>query len=231
MYKILRAPNQTNPNPRFVSRDYNYSTSKQVSDYLLCEECEQRFQRLGESWMMANCYRDQGTFRIRDLLQNARPLSNNNDIHVYETAKLADFDADALIYFAISVIWRAAVHQWRIEGHLYSIDLGPYEEPFREFLLGKTSFPDRVVLSVRVAARPDALDVAYVPHVGKRDGVHFYKFCIPGLVFLALVGGQIPEEHFRANTAPATQRFVSIHPKSEEMDFIEIAKVVQAPKK
>ena len=58
MYKILREPGQTNPNPVIVGRDYAYSTSKQLTDYLLCEceECEQRFRRLGEDWVMVNCW-------------------------------------------------------------------------------------------------------------------------------------------------------------------------------
>jgi len=68
MYKTLRAPGKSNPNPTVFGDGYSYTTSKQVSDYLLCEECEQRFRSLGEDWVMANCFRDDKTFRIREML-------------------------------------------------------------------------------------------------------------------------------------------------------------------
>jgi hypothetical protein len=80
MYRLLRAPNLKNPNPVHIVRSGTaYATSKQISDYLLCNGCEQRFRREGEDWTMAQCYRDNHTFRLRETLRASVALSNNPD--------------------------------------------------------------------------------------------------------------------------------------------------------
>jgi hypothetical protein len=70
MYKTLRSKTDIqNPNPILIGGGVPHRTSEQAQDYLLCEECEDRFRRLGENWVLANCYRGGGTFRLRDALE------------------------------------------------------------------------------------------------------------------------------------------------------------------
>jgi hypothetical protein len=227
MFRILRSPLDKNPNPIVAGEGYYYPTSKQLSDYLLCEGCEQRFRRLGEDWVMANCYRDEQTFRIREILQSAVPLSDNKEIRIYSGASITELRMDDLVYFAISVFWRAAVHTWRVDGRGYGISLGPYEEPLRRFLRGETAFPDKFVLAVRVSSRPELLKTAHAPNTGNGRGFHFHRFVIPGLVFVLLSGGRIPTEHYTASTAPAQERYISIYPKSELADLNEVITLLQ----
>src|ERR1035437_3103718 len=227
MFRILRSPQDKNPNPIVAGEGYFYPTSKQLSDYLLCEGCEQRFRRLGEDWVMANCYRDDQTFRIREILQAAIPLSGNKEIRVYSGASLPELRMDDLVYFAISVFWRAAVHTWRVDGRRYGISLGPYEEPLRRFVRGETAFPDRFVLAVRVSNRPELLKTAHPPNTGNGGGFHFHRFAIPGLGFVLLSGGRISTENYTASTAPAPERYISIHPKSELADLNEVITLLQ----
>ena len=47
LYKILRDPDRRNPNPVMVTRSHAGTTSRQVSAYFLCGDCEQRFSRDG----------------------------------------------------------------------------------------------------------------------------------------------------------------------------------------
>src|ERR1017187_6939585 len=176
---------------------------------------------------MANCYRGPNSFRIRDILQNANPLSTNRDIQVYETASIPDFNSDALIYFAMSVIWRAAVHEWSVNGEPYQIELGPYEERVRAFLLGRSLFPDRVALITRVSSHPTMLEIAYLPQHANKNGYQLFKFGIPGVVFMALVGGKIPQRDLSVSTSPAPQRYVSIYPKIEMRELFDLAEFVQ----
>jgi hypothetical protein len=55
-YKLARAAGDKNPNPIVVTPKLQIKTSKQVSDYLLCRECEVRFNRGGEQWVIENCW-------------------------------------------------------------------------------------------------------------------------------------------------------------------------------
>jgi hypothetical protein len=227
MYKLLRGRNRRNPNPVHVVKDESaHATSRQIKDYLLCEDCEQRFRREGEDWTMAQCYRD-GTFLLRDTLRGIAPLSANPRISVYRGIEVPGIEQ--LVYFGMSVFWRAAAHEWNVLGKDYQISLGPYEEPIRRYLLGETAFPDKVTLFVRVSDGEEKfLNLAYAPESGNRDGFHVHQLLIPGVLFLMLTGGRIPPNHYRSSTAPAPERFISIHPKSEENDLMAMADVVRS---
>jgi len=50
---------------------------KQLKAHLLCEECEQRFRKRGEDWVMANCYRGQSDFRFKRILESYGPIETN----------------------------------------------------------------------------------------------------------------------------------------------------------
>ncbi len=48
MYKYIRVPLKRNPNPVIVGRKVTATSSRQVTDYLLCAECEELFNKNGE---------------------------------------------------------------------------------------------------------------------------------------------------------------------------------------
>ncbi len=94
----------------------------------------------------------------------------------------------------LSVFWRAAAHTWRnMSGPMEGIDLGPFEEPIRRFLLGGP-FPSNPVVLVSVWPTRDVLPAAYTPRRGRAPGWHVFNFLIPGLEFRLLTGRQIPRE-------------------------------------
>src|SRR6266404_4890948 len=117
MYKLLRSPGTADPEPLFISKEDVKTTSYQYKNYLLCPECEDRFSKLGETWVIGNCWRKDGHFPIRDALLTRPPVAQiPNLLTVYEAAPIASIKIDHILYFAASVFWRAAVHQWKIKG-------------------------------------------------------------------------------------------------------------------
>ena|SRR6516162_10009359 len=50
--KSLQSVLEKNPNPTIVTDKVMVRTSAQMSDYLLCAECEARFDRNGERWIL-----------------------------------------------------------------------------------------------------------------------------------------------------------------------------------
>src|ERR1700688_4620162 len=51
-FKSLRGVLTKNPNPTMVTRNAMVRTSYQLTDYILCSECESRFDYLGERWVL-----------------------------------------------------------------------------------------------------------------------------------------------------------------------------------
>src|SRR5436190_24335520 len=85
-FKVLRANTLTNPNPVMFDDESAYTTSKQLTDYLLCSECEERFHKHGEDWVLANCYRNDNSFRILDTLNAVSPKYEKDGVKVYSGA-------------------------------------------------------------------------------------------------------------------------------------------------
>lgn len=203
-----------------IGDGYSYTTSKQLKDYLLCERCEHEFHSRGENWVMANCFRDDKTFKIREMLQAAGPVNADPEIEIYSAGSIPQFEVKSLVYFAMSVFWRAAVHVWRVDGREYGISLGPYEEPLRRYLRGQSPFPDRMALIVRVPGKSELFPTAYPPQSNNQAGFHSHQFSIPGIVCLLLSGGRIPGEFFGASMAPAPECFILIDPRSDEDEIM-----------
>ena len=168
IYRTLRSSTSPNPNPVLFGAGFGYQTSDQAQAYLLCEECESRFRKGGEDWVLANCLRPGGKFPLRDILCNATPVWEDPEIRLYSCKNVPSIAPNSITYFALSVFWRAAVHHWTIGGRPVSIELGPYREPLRTFLLGAAAFPRSTSLSVLVWARNAELMLN--PHSGNGEG-------------------------------------------------------------
>jgi hypothetical protein len=114
----------------------------------------------------------------------------------YSAAAVPSINVTQLVYFASSVIWRAAVPVWQINDHqLEVIHLGPkYERQFLEFMQGRGAFPRNAALRVGVSPSRDPRELLLMvyPCGGRIEGSHHYRFAIPGLRFDLFLGNAIP---------------------------------------
>jgi hypothetical protein len=195
LYGTLRTTEVLNPNPIFLTSTRARQTSKQITDYVLCDDCEGLFNANGESWMMAQIARS-GTFPLQEAIREAPRIYADADFSVHSCAGVPRIDLSKIVYFALSIFWRASVHRWRVQEREVKIDLGPYTEPIRKFLKGTASFPQNTFLIVTVTPDP-APDFVLIPPVRllPRD-FHLFVFYIPGVQFLLSTGRQVPD-HFR----------------------------------
>jgi hypothetical protein len=126
VYAQLREDAQQNPNPVLITSRVSLTTSKQITGRVLCAECEERLSKLGERWVLANMARPEG-FLIQEALVATKPIEANESIAYYSSADVAAINMDALVYFALSVFWRASTHRWsNVSGFMEGIDLGPF---------------------------------------------------------------------------------------------------------
>jgi hypothetical protein len=211
-----------------LTREVILTKDEQVRDYVFCSECEERFNKNGESWVLANCYREGHGFALMDKLGTA-PLiySEPTGFRVYSTAGNLEIDADKLSYFAASVIWRASVHRWRIlRRYLRAPSLGPeYEEKFRQYLLGLAPFPHQATLKLVILTGSHRQGSFYFPYGGRERIYHSgsdrncqrIEFQYFGLGFCLFIGKVMP---------PELRDYCLVHSPDRCITFSEAAEAV-----
>ena len=176
-------------------------TMRQIHEYLLCEECEERFNSGGERWVLANSLQSSGDFPLRDALRAAKPFVKLQDSIAY-LGSAPGVDLDKLVYFAASVFWRTSVGKWSLTdrwfGNDSKVDFGPiYNEELRLFLMTERTFPANAVLVVYVADEDSPYTTVTFAGGGRQKEGHFqYSFQIPGMMFFLVLGKSIPD-HIR----------------------------------
>ena len=95
------------------------------------------------------------------------------------------------------MFWRGAVYAWNDDGSI-PVRLGPFQEQFRQYLLGLKAFPQDCSLLVMVREEKDINRLTYEP-IGNRKGkFHAYRFPMPGLAFILFVSKNIPADYRKA---------------------------------
>lgn len=150
MYKYTRQPNAKNPATVVVDRRSRTPVIRQVRAHLFCWDCEQCLRKNGEDWMMRQIWNGR-RFPLLDRLNVAMELRRTADGVLIYSGSAAGIDTDKLAYFALSVLWRAGVHDWTVSKHsTFRIDLEGHGEKLRQYLHGDTGFPTDVTVMATV---------------------------------------------------------------------------------
>jgi hypothetical protein len=193
LYRLSRQPGKGNPNPIVMTRNVAVPTSNQMRDYLLCDECERRFSEHGENWIARHVYNGRA-FPLLDRLNVAVPLYATPRLQIFSGTDVG-IDTGRLAYFALSLVWRASVHQWLMpDGRTTSIDLGVYQEPIRRFLLGETEFPSHVVIVATACTDLVSQGTVFPPSAVLENPLTVFSCLVRGIGFRVLVGSDLPPE-------------------------------------
>jgi hypothetical protein len=219
VYRFLRTP-AADPNPVVVKKEISLGTSQQVADYLLCADCEHRFQAQGEDWVLQHCWRSPADFKLHSILtRSAAPVLASPQMKLFAAGRIPSIDCSSLIYFAASVFWRASAHRWHFGKHaVKQSPLGAkYEEEFRQFLLGTCAFPMKATLWVSVLESPNSVvaGATLFPWAERKDGHHLHKFVIPGIGFDLFVGSQMPQQMQQMSITANPNRIIIMSPLFE----------------
>lgn len=194
IYKRLRDENEKNPNPWVLSKGKAVQTSKQIRKHLLCMDCEERFNKYGEDWVLSNCLQEDGSFPLASILATRSPgmSANDNPTRVYYASSIPEINIAALAFFAASIFWRGSVFSWNADGSV-PVRLGPFQEQFRLYLLGLKAFPEDSSLWVAVRKGKETDRLTHPPISNRMEKFHVHKFPMPGLVFTLVIGKHIPD--------------------------------------
>ena len=110
-------------------------TDMQITDYLVCSTCEQKFSNRGEKYATSLVNRG-GSFMPLDLMEKCGTMRTQGAESLYRARDLG-LDAATLGYYALSVVWRGT-HVWpAFRGTTVGgLQLGIHGEPIRAFLDG-----------------------------------------------------------------------------------------------
>lgn len=212
-YEVCREPGRKNPNPIAASREIVLQTSKQIAEHLLCRDCEQLFSRRGEDWVLSRMARS-GNSPLFNALSAAKPYGVfQHDEKLYASVGIPEIDAAKLVYFAISVFWRSSAKRWKDLNTEVGIELGPYREPLRKWLLDEGAFPKNAALVICVPPTEQAVAAVYSPRQMKNAHFHRITFYIPGVEFTLCLGNKIPA-YARERCAHASpEKFIFTSPE------------------
>ena len=138
-----------NDDPVLMTPQLITPTPRQIWCHLLCGDCEQSFTRYGESLVMRLVQRKRD-FALFNRLNVAVPVWTGQNLAAYSGSAIG-IDTEQLAYFALSVLWRSGVQQWRtLNQQTTGVSLGTFEQPIRKYLAGEAGFPPGIAVNVRV---------------------------------------------------------------------------------
>lgn len=210
LYRLVgRASDPVHPDTVQISVDGRKRSSEQARRHILCTQCEERFNSKGERWVLHNCYRGQGRFRLRTDVRSRAALAAEEGIEAYSTSQE---EVSYLTYFSLSVIWRASLCDWPSRGRTYeSINLGPYQEEMRRFLNDEGELPERIALTIILSQLGKPVLTFSFPVSYRVEACRCHRFHIPGMSFVLEVGkgATLPERGLCILRSPHSPIFVS----------------------
>jgi hypothetical protein len=208
VYQLLRSDGEL---PIVMSPSLVIQHQKQIRDFVLCRSCEQRFNNMGEDYVMRVGSR-KSEFKMMDLIRACPDRHIQGEYSVYSASRVG-VEADKLAYFALSVIWRGGAHVW----HTFSgratggLQLGHHQERLRRYLTGEDPYPRGVVVKVSVACDSASQQFVEFPWINPaQQDATVFTFAVPGIWFDVAVGDSLPQ-YMLANcclTLPGTPIFV-----------------------
>lgn len=212
-YRQLRdRPEEGGGSPLRVHMDSSeaFFTDIQVVKELLCDDCEQRFSRLGEQ-SVAKMWSTHTNFPLLERLQNfGNPLKGPR-FSMYSVSDVGAHILDHLYYFALSVIWRSNVWDWGRHSSDHKGSLGSYEPAVISYLLGNGDVPSAIRVLVTLDENSETRALMKFPYAVKGAGCRLHRFSLLGIYFCVIVGASphealvLPFMKMNTNTIVMTQ--------------------------
>lgn len=158
LYDYLRRPDFK---PVRVAHGIVMTSDRQDQDYLLCLDCENILNKGGESWINSKLCTMERNFPLYELLVQL-PNFADSDIALYYLPDNSVIDFEKVTHFGMGIFWKAAVHPWKGNKTDPLIQLGPYTDPIRQWLLRQAEFPQDVQLWVSIS-RPEHAQIVLNP--------------------------------------------------------------------
>jgi hypothetical protein len=162
------------------------ASPRQLWAHLLCQKCEDRLNRLGENVVLKWLDNNYG-FRLLEWMRRSLAVKHETRVLTF-SARDMGIDTEPFAHFALGLLWKGAVHQWKTtEGQTTSVDLGEYEDGIRRYLLGETGLPDGVYVILAVCEDKGSRGMVFAPSLVEGSPHRMFSILIRGLWFHVVV--------------------------------------------
>jgi hypothetical protein len=185
------------------------TTKTQMKQPMLCRDCEQRFDRNGESHVLeAIAPKNRRAFPLHDRMKVAYPRDSDPSISRFFGPDFC-LDMDQFAYFAVSVVWRATASQWVMQdGNLtQEVKLGAFQENMRRYLLDEISFPSDMAVIVVVCSDVESRRRFFHPSGFTEAGCINFRFLARGVYFRVMMGYQM-SPYLREQSCTSTMKCI-----------------------
>lgn len=197
-YKPLYATGLPVNEPMVMTSKRVFQSSRQIKAQTFCEDCEDQFNKGGESWVLDKLA-TLTDFPLREMVIASGAVFEEPDFRAFSCDCTPGFKVEKLVHFAVGIFWKSAACKWNMsDGPVNRIVLGPYEEPIRQFVHGSAPFPMDVCLVTYLDSSLPPLIAITPPRQFKSKSFHLFGFYINGLQCLLCVGKQAPIEFTEA---------------------------------
>lgn len=167
----------------------------EITDLLLCFECEKRFNKKGESEVLRHIAGKIAN-KTNPIVTKLEPLTVREEDETLKSycGAEAGLNMDMFAYFALSMAWRGT-HSWPLAGgrHTTPLRLGFYEEPIRRFLADETGdFPPESSVIVIVCTDKLSREAWFLPTQCDDVWYHDIRLLAFGVFFRILLGRSVP---------------------------------------
>jgi hypothetical protein len=139
---------------------------------------------------------------------------------MYATASLSEVDGEKLAYFVLSILWRGSVHSWKWGKDKQRTDsLGRrYEEEFRKYLVGESSFPNNAAVHVFLLTKQEMCNGFTIPFRQKlSDGSWRYTFNFLGISFRCYLGNALTDSVRRGCIYRSAEKYIFVGELADEV--------------
>jgi hypothetical protein len=179
---------------QYATRAAKGIVRKHIKDLLLCYACERLLDESGESEVMLHVVpKALKEFPLNEKLRLSVARESYPDLERFSGIDL-DIDMDKFAYFALSLVWRAAVHDWEMpDGNMLPrTNKGNFEPPIREYLLGGAFPPDTAIIVI-VCSDAEIRKVWTTPMCEVDENCLTFRFLIRGVLFRVMMGRWLPK--------------------------------------
>jgi hypothetical protein len=148
----------------------------------------------GESYVLSHiAAKVMDEFPLHLKLRLALPRESHPEISRFSGDDLG-IDMEKFAYFALSIVWRAAVHDWEMpDGTILPRQaIGDFEPPIRKYLVGGDFPPDTSVIVI-VCTDGQARRIGTTPTILIEADCLNFRFLARGVFFRVMMGYRMPD--------------------------------------
>jgi hypothetical protein len=205
---------------QFGTRSGSGKIERHIKDLLLCDACEHLLDEGGESYVLSHiAAKVTDEFPLHLKLRLALARESYPDLSRFSGDDLG-MDMEKFAYFAMSVVWRAAVHDWEMpDGTILPRKaIGDFEPPIRKYLLGGEFPPDTSVIVI-VCTDGQARRVWTTPTILIEANCLNFRFLARGVFFRVMMGYRMPDM-FREMSCRSARKCLFYGSAEHRMDEI-----------